>query len=640
MLNRSFLFLFAALVASISLHAQANRWQQKVKYDMDIQMDVTTNKFTGKQRLEYWNNSPDTLRKVFYHLYWNAFQPNSMMDVRSQELGKRVINGRPDWDARVRDRISKLKEDEIGYQRVHSLTMDGRKQQYKVHETILEVVLDQPIRPGARAVFEMDFEAQVPVQIRRSGRDNAEGVRYSMAQWYPKMAEYDHEGWHAHPYIAREFHGVWGDFNVRITIDRDYIIGGTGYLTNAQQIGYGYENPGAKVNRPQGKTLTWNFHAPNVHDFVWAADPTFKLVRRDVKNGPSLFVLYKPTGTPSDAQWEKIAEVAEQILPFIEENFGEYPYKQYSFIQGGDGGMEYPMATLLKGPGLGTVIHEWMHSWYQMMLATNETLHPWMDEGFTSYAENLVSAYYQELTKEKAQKGSVGTGPRNDNVAENQQLPLYHAGAYNNYFALVKSGLEEPLTTHADHYNTNFAYSIASYSKGTVFVSQLEYIMGESNLKKTLLEYYRQWRFKHPTPNDFIRVAEKVSGLQLGWYLQYFVNTTKTINYGIDSLWEQGGNALIRLRRINPMPMPIDVEITYKDGTKELHYIPLGLMFGEKPNENPAVQRVTHDAWQWTHPTYSLRLSKRLTEVVKVEIDPSWRMADVDRNNNVLDIKW
>ncbi len=152
-------------------------------------------------------------------------------------------------------------------------------------ETILEVKLDKPIPPKSKVIFDMEFQAQVPVQVRRSGRDNAEGVRYSMSQWYPKLCEYDDEGWHPTPYIAREFYGVWGDFDVNISIDKNYIIGATGYLQNANQVGYGYEAPGAKVARPAGNKLVWHFNAPNVHDFVWAADPDYihltKKVRED-----------------------------------------------------------------------------------------------------------------------------------------------------------------------------------------------------------------------------------------------------------------------------------------------------------------------------------------------------------------------
>ena len=365
---------------------------------MNIDVDVTTNRFTGKQKLEYVNNSPDKLSKVFYHLYWNAFQPNSSMDVRSRELGKVLTNGRPDWDGRVRDRIMKLKDEEIGYQKIIYLKMNGVDQPFKYHETILEVNLTKPILPKTKVIFEMEFEAQVPLQVRRSGRDNpGTGVRYSMSQWYPKLCEYDYEGWHPTPYVAREFYGVWGDFDVVINIDKTYKIGGTGVLVNANEIGWGYDKPGSELKNISSSKRSWHFAGNNVHDFVWAADPDYRhLVKKIAGSNTIIHTIYKfkPGKTSNDEAWAKIGDVAAEVLPFIEKNFGKYPYPQYSFIQGGDGGMEYPMATLIHTSSLGTVIHEWLHSWYQMMLGTNESLYPWMDEGFTSYAEDLVTKFY------------------------------------------------------------------------------------------------------------------------------------------------------------------------------------------------------------------------------------------------------
>ncbi|MEX2380634.1 MAG: M1 family peptidase, partial [Vicingaceae bacterium] len=180
-MRNSFL-LFFALLSIVQLNAQ-NYWQQSVNYQMSIDVDVESNQFEGEQTLVYTNNSPDTLNKVYYHLFFNAFQPNSMMDVRSRTI--------EDPDRRVGDRILHLKENEIGYQKINRLTQDGKKLNYQVVGTILEVELAKPILPGASSTFEMDFEAQVPLQVRRSGRDNKEGIRYSMTQWYPKMAEYD-----------------------------------------------------------------------------------------------------------------------------------------------------------------------------------------------------------------------------------------------------------------------------------------------------------------------------------------------------------------------------------------------------------------------------------------------------------------
>ncbi len=603
------LFAFLPVLA----FAQPDRWQQRVKYKMDVDMDVSTNRFTGKQQLEYWNNSPDTLYKLFYHLYFNAFQPGSMMDVRSRRQGT-ITSGRgADWDMRVRDRIANLKPDEIGYQKVRTLKLNGRPQAIKELETILEVVLDKPILPRTKVKLDMEFEGQVPLQIRRSGRDNPTSkVRYSMSQWYPKLCEYDYEGWHPTPYVGREFYGVWGDFEVNISIDKNYILGGTGYLQNPLEIGYGYEPEGAVVKRPATPKLTWKFKAPNVHDFMWAADPEYTHKKRKVNDSVTLHLLYKVSNTPA-AQWEKVLDDAARVFPLIEKTFGVYPYKQYSFIHGGDGGMEYPMATLLVGPG--AWLHEWMHNWYHGLLATNESLYAWMDEGFTSYAEDRMSAFLE---------GNTG---------------FAYDGTYRGYFSLVKSGREEPLTTHADHFNTNSAHTAAAYTKGAVFLEQLGYIMGAGPRDQLLHDYYNKWRFKHPNAADFVRLAEKRSGLKLDWYKEYWVNSTKTIDYAIDSLYEVDGKTQIRLRRVGLMPMPIDLQISFADSTEEIHYIPLDLMYGVKPMENPT-QRVVHDRWNWTHEVYTLECNRKLADIRLIEIDPSQRMADINRSNNKLSLSW
>jgi len=609
-------WLIPALGTVVFCDAQPDRWQQHVKYDMDINMDVTTNRFTGKQHLEYSNHSPDTLKKVFYHLYWNAFQPNSMMDNRSRVLGQIDVGGKPDWDKRIEDRILHLTPEEIGYQKIISLKMNGVPQDFKMEETILEVMLSRPILPHSTVNFDMEFEAQVPLQIRRSGRDNPETkVRYSMSQWYPKICEYDAEGWHPTPYIAREFYGVWGDYDVKINIDKTYILGATGYLENSNQVGYGYENPGSKVVRPAGDKLSWHFIAPNVHDFVWAADPGFKHVSKKIRNGLTVHLLFKETNAPEKG-WLNILAQLTRAMPFIEKTFGPYPYKQYSFIHGGDGGMEYPMATLLKSPSGWN--HEFMHSWYQGMMGTNELKYPWMDEGFTQYAGARVWGY---LNGDSTAEQSFGK-------------------EYDNYFALAKSNLQEPLSTYADFYNTNAGYNYSSYYKGAVFMEQLAYIAGDQVLDKILLEYYRDWRFRHPDADDFIREAEKVSGLQLDWYKDFWINSTKTVDYAIDSLWEVSGKTRIRLRMIGKVPMPLDVYLQFKDGSREIAYIPQYLMFGSKPQEDKSIPRIVFDPWKWTSPEYVFEINHRLKDLKVVDIDPSHRMADVNRSNNRLELKW
>ena len=317
-------------------------WQQHVDYTMDIDMNVNNYQYKGIQKVVYTNNSPDKLNKVFYHLYFNAFQPGSQMDVRSLNI--------KDPDRRVRDRISKLNDNEIGYIKVNSLKQNGTEVRHETVGTILEVTLNDPIEAGESVTFDMIFDAQVPIQIRRSGRNSKEGVALSMSQWYPKMAEYDFQGWHTPPYIAREFHGIWGDFDVTIHIDKSYTLGGTGYLQNPQEIGHGYEDVTKALNLPSGDKLSWHFKAPNVHDFMWGADPAYIHDVLKMDNGIDLHFLYKKTLASEYLEnWKKLQSKTADLMTYFSENIGQYPYKQYSVIQGGDGGMEYAMSTLITG---------------------------------------------------------------------------------------------------------------------------------------------------------------------------------------------------------------------------------------------------------------------------------------------------
>lgn len=603
------LFLSLTLITGFLASAQNNDsyWQQHVDYKMDVEMDVKNYNYNGTQELVYTNNSPDTLHRVFYHLYFNAFQPGSEMDVRSRTI--------EDPDKRVGDRISKLEMEDQGFLRVNSLTQNEQKLNYEEVGTVLEVELAKPILPGEKVTFNMEFHGQVPQQVRRSGKNSEEGVALSMTQWYPKMAEYDFEGWHADPYIGREFHGVWGDYEVKITIDKDYILGATGYLQNPQEIGYGYEKEGTKVNKPKGETLTWHFKAPKVHDYAWAADPEYIHDKRTASDGTVLHFLYKNNPEIKE-NWINLQPKTEELLLFFNEHIGDYPWDQYSVIQGGDGGMEYAMLTLITGERsfeslVGVTAHEMAHAWFQHLLATNEGKHEWMDEGFTSYISTLAM---QEV------------------MDSNNTNPL--EGTYRGYNFLANSGTEQPQTTHADRYRLNSAYGISAYSKGAIFLSQLGYIIGKENLQETLNRYYDEWKFKHPTPNDFIRIAEKVSGAELEWYLNDWTRTTNKIDYAVKNVASAGDSTTVTLERIGLMPMPVEVKVQYTDGTEKLVYIPLQMMRWEKPADENTNRTVAED-WAWAYPTYELKLEKPASEISKIVIDDSGLMADVNRENNV-----
>ena len=588
---------------TINFAYSQNYWQQHVDYQMDIDMNVEDFTFKGTQKIVYTNNSPDTLNKVYYHLFFNAFRPGSQMDVRSRTI--------KDPDRRVRDRIFNLSNEDYGALNVSSIKQNSQALMFQENETILLVRLEKPLLPGKKTTLNMVFEGQVPQQIRRSGKMSKEGVHLTMTQWFPKLVEYDSEGWHPNPYIGREFHGVWGDYSVNITIDKRYVVGGTGYLQNADEIGHGYSKKETK--QTDSSTNTWKFYAPNVHDFAWAADPDYIHDIVKSSSGVDLHFFYKPSVNTDD--WKKLQDDTIKLMDYFEKNLGPYPWKQYSVIQGGDGGMEYAMCTMITGERsypslLGVTNHELAHTWFHHILATNEAKHPWMDEGFTVFISALAENHVTSV---------------------DSNFP--HKGDYESYYALVKSGYEQAQTTHSDRYDYNYAYGVSAYSKGSVFLAQLGYIIGDENLRKTLKRYYDEFKFKHPTPNDFKRVAEKVSDLELEWYLNEWTRTPHKIDYGIN-ISSLENDRLVILERKARIPMPIELVVYFSDGTSEMYYIPNDLMFGYKKFD----AKVNYmEPWNWASSQYEF-IVEGLKKIIKIEIDPSKRLADFNQADNIIEI--
>ncbi|MDG2503065.1 MAG: M1 family metallopeptidase [Flavobacteriaceae bacterium] len=600
-MKRILFFLIGLFVLQVG---SAQYWQQAVDYTMEVALDTETAIYNGTQKLVYTNNSPETLNKVFYHLYFNAFKPGSEMAVR--------LKNSADKNRRFKISVDSLTQDEQGYLKVSGLTQDGVKLSPIDSETILEVPLYKPILPGESTTFELSFEGHVPDVIRRAGKNSSEGVAFSMAQWYPKMAEYDREGWNADPYTGREFHGVWGDFDVKIKLNKKFVVAASGYLQNADDIGMGYSD--RKKPKATKGNVTWHFIAPQVHDFTWAADPEYIHDTYPGPNDVTLHFFYK--NKPEIIEnWKKLQPDTAKLMRFFNEKVGTYPYKQYSVVQGGDGGMEYAMLTLITGGRkygslFGVTAHELAHSWFQHILATNETKHEWMDEGFTTFISTLA---------------------KDEILEENKEFPL--EGSYRGYFNLANSGVEMPQSTNANRYSHNYAYESTAYSKGAVFLGQLGYIVGKEKLYEILQTYYDEWKFKHPLPNDLRRIAERVSGLQLQWFLTDWTQTTNTIDYAVSEVEEQDNKTTVLLKRKGLMPMPLEILIQLENGDTQLRYIPISLMRGEKENPYELEWTVEKD-WNWANPEYSFVIDKPKEEVQVIVIDPSNLMADVDKNNN------
>lgn len=584
---------------------------------MDIDVDEKNYQYQGKMVLKYTNNSNQALEKVYFHLYFNAFQPGSMMDYRLSNIAdpdpRMTTNIGTLEKPAFQSRIATLTPEQVGYQHIQSLSMNGQPTSFKDDGTILEVTLPTAIQSGETVTFDMSWKAQVPEQIRRSGRNSKEGVALSMTQWYPKMAHFDEFGWHLDEYVAREFIAPFGNFDVTLHLNKDYVVGSSGVLQNPTEV-KGYHKR-AKVISSDGKAA-WHYKAENIHDFAWAADPKFVVDSTKSKGGVSVYTVYLPTNKQVKENWKIAQGLAADFFDFCAERFGAYPWPTYTIVQGGDGGMEYGTATLVTGGRniqslVGVIFHEAAHSWYQHLFGINETVDEWFDEGFTSYIEELG---FQSLFEKR---GSLDTNPV--------------ISAYRAYYKLALSGKEEPMSLLADYYDTNYGYSQQAYNKGQVFAQQLGYIIGQQNLDKTFLKFYELWKFKHPTPNDFKRVAEDISGINLKWYFNLFVNTTRTIDYAIENVTD---NEITLVNKSN-LAMPIDLLVEYEDGEKELFYIPLREMRGEKPTESFAiyegVQRTVSEDWFWTKPSYTLPVNKK---PVKVQIDPSLRLADIESADN------
>ena len=603
-MKNTLLILLLALAGNTI--AQSGYWQQHVAYTMAIDFNHETHQFTGTQKLVYTNNSPDVLHKVYYHLFYNAFQPESMLAQRVESI--------EDPDKRMLGKLIDIPKSDIGYQNISTLSQDGIPLTFEVYGTVLKAELRQPLQPGESTVLEMTFDAQVPIMIRRTGRNNSEDIDYTMTQWYPKLAEYDVDGWHPDAYVAREFYAPFGSFDVTINIDKKYTLAGTGNLQNAEDLGYGYFD--GKVKKQKSKVRTWHFTADNVHDFAWAADDDYIHESVQVPDGPRVHLFYSKK-TANIKNWERLPEYVVKYFTFMADKFGKYPYEQFSLIQAGDGGMEYPNCTMMMGGGesfgglLGLFAHEATHNWYYGILGSNETRYPFMDEGFTSFAEEeFMNEFYAEEKEVNA-----------------------HLSAYNNYFYLLDlndsiPGYHEPMNLSADYFEHNKMHTMAAYYLGELYVNQVKYMVGDDAFWKGMKTYFETWKFKHPRPSDFIRIMEIEADMELDWFEQTWLNTTRKIDYGIEEVISTGKENSVVLKNYSNFPMPVDVYILFTDGEFMRYTIPLQMQFGYKP-DFAAVK-----AWPWTQETYKLQLPIPLDKIEGIYIDPFRMMADSNLENN------
>ncbi len=615
MMNKR-LFLLFSLISLLFSAQQQGYYQQHVQYKMDIDVDAENFTYKGKQNITYTNNSPDQLSVIYFHLYWNAFKPGSMMDQRVASQGK---NGDGRLQQNGISRLASIPEGEEGEQNIHWIKQNGKELKFEIQETIMKVYLNRPLAPNSSTEISMEWNSTIPNQIRRSGRNNREGIDMTMTQWYPKIAEYDYDGWATFDYVGREFHAPFADFDVTIKINPEYVIGAGGVLQNPKEV-KGYDSNATIKTDENGKAI-WKWNAKNILDFAWAADRDYSVESFPVLDGPKVYFVYQKS--EKTKLWAESKPYAIKFFQLMNATFGRYAYPTYSFIQGGDGGMEYGMCTMIVGNAtsleglVGLMVHEGGHSWFQQMIATNESTKPWLDEGFTSYAEDLVM--YQLFPP-----SAPAANPFINSI--------------NSYVRFTKGGLEEPASWLADHHDNGTAYSFASYVKGELFLVQLGYIMGEQNLSLTLKEFFAKWKMKHPSDRDFLHIAQKISGMDLKWFQHYWINTTKNIDYAVKHVEYGTDSTSITLENKGGIPMPVDFSVLTKNKEVINYQIPLNMTHTWKSKDIYGDFK-TLAYWPWTQKEYTFTVPYTKSEISALGIDFSQRLADVNPNDNLVEIK-
>lgn len=609
--------LFAVLLLVFLAPLAANAWQQHVHYTMSVRLDPASHSYAGLQRLVYTNNSPDTIREVYYHLFYEAFKPGSMMDQRDSTL--------PDSRLGIR----RLSRSDQGGVNVEALTQEGSEIRWRVEETTLHAYLARPIPPGGSTTLDMRWTTFIPRLKRRGGWMSNEGIEYSMSQWYPKMAEYDRAGWHNDEYVSREFYGVFGTFDVSITLPGRYIVGGTGVLQNPQEVGCGYELGAVDTTilypRTNDELKTWIFHAEDVHDFAWVADPDYahQIARA---GGTTIHALYNRDYANL---WRDVDPWARAIMGYFGRRFGPYLWPSFTVAQAGDGGMEYPMLIMITGnrtPGslAGVIAHEMGHQWYYGMMANNETEEAWMDEGFAQYL--TAEARRDVFGLERFASENPYTGLERI-VRPWSRAPWAHAGAFYN---LAEDDHDEPLSTWHDHFREG-ATAGTVYSSGEATLRMLQSMVGDSLFDLGMQRYHANWHFHHPSMRDYESSMEEATGLRLDWFFhQWILNTTRRVDYALDAVESErdgdGYKTRLEMSRRADGLMGFDVTLHYEDGsTAAAHVSP---EIWTKPGVEFNLPR-----WTWMQREYSaaFRTPKR---VVRAEIDTALMMLDIDRTNN------
>ena len=582
-------------------------WEQRADYDLHGTLDTAGKALRGEMTLRYTNNSPDTLRFVWFQVEQNAFAPgslNSLVFPAESRFGARNFAG-----GDVIDRFNEV----VGTKKTPLKT--------RVEGTVMKVDLATPLAPGKTTTFDVAWHFNIPEHgADRMGRD---GSLFELAQWYPRVCVYDDlRGWNTEPYLGQgEFYLEYGDFNLSVTVPAGYIVAATGSLQNAAEVLTSAEvsrlaqaaksdtpihiitqedlQSGAARSRKTG-TMTWRFTAKNVRDAVWAAAPDYMWDASSYQ-GHMAFAYYRPSAIET---WKDAADMARMSIMEYSERWFPYPYPQISAVEGPISGMEYPMLAMEtksadKYDLYNVVTHEIGHMWYPMIVGSNERMHMWQDEGFNTFIN-----YFSEARR-YPEKGSYEQRVAHDRQTVEQFMA-------HNY--------DQPLEVQPDRINPQLLGENA-YVKTAVGLAQLrEEILGPQAFDEAFREYTRRWAFKHPSPADFYKTMENVSGKRLDWFFREWFIENAHFDVGIDTVVQKQVGEIdsvgVRYRNHARGVLPIRVRFTFSDGsTQDIDY----------PAEVWSTNPLFYDRF------YDFK-GKTLT---KIQIDPEGRIVDIDRDNNV-----
>lgn len=489
-------------------------WQQQVNYKIDVTLNDVDNTLDGFVKMDYYNNSPDTLYFIWIHLWPNAFK-NDKTAFTDQDLE----NGNTDFYF--------SNADKRGYINRLDFKVNGevvKTADHPQHQDIIKLLLPNPVAPKSSAKIETPFHVKLPYNFSRGGHI---AQAYQITQWYPKPAVYDRKGWHTIPYLDQgEFYAEFGDYEVQVTLPENYVVAATGDLQNEPEKQWlknkksftrevkPKKQPTQKNKQEENmvpssaKTKTLQYKQSNVHDFAWFADKTFS-VKADTLQLPSGKIITACSFYYSENKenWSNSIAMIKRAILTKSKWLGEYPFSVVSVVDGGNGGgMEYPTITLLDDGGsekmLDFVInHEVGHNWFQAILATNERQHPWMDEGMNTYYDNRYSMQQYGNTKLDILRTS--------SKFINKRLPDDIQHTLLQTVTAIKK--DQPIETPSEEM-TAFNYNMVTYVKTGDWMKLLETELGKTVFDNCMQEYYKRWQFKHPYPEDFKKVVEEVSG--------------------------------------------------------------------------------------------------------------------------------